>query len=791
MCAQGPNANMPTTKGGAIAGTVIDEKSQSPIEYANITIFKTDDSSLVTGGITDEQGRFMITELQPGSYYASVKFIGYESTTVSDLNITSDKRFAKAGLITLNASAQNLNELNVVADKQQVMYKIDKKVVNPSQFLAAQGGSATDILANTPSMEVDIEGNVTMRGSSNFTVLINGKPTPFDATDALDQVPASTIENIEIITNPSAKFDPDGAAGIINIITKKETQKGWNGIVNLNANTLGSYGGDALFNFTGDKMRWYVGANRNNRIRKANYASASGTIDTDSGDTTHLANDGTRNMGFYSNSLKTGVDVDISKNSTLGVELSLGNKGRIADSELTTEEWITGNSIEYSTSETNTESLEDFIDVSLNQQTLFNGDRNHSLISSIQYQVSKGDDNTTSDNYDLNGDVLTGQKTWEEGNDRKLVIRTDYTQPWVHGKFELGYQFKLDEEWSNYDAQFEGIETDQDFYNESDFSRLINSAYTTFSGEKGQFGYQAGLRAEHTLRQIEQFNGENNNEIKRLDWYPSLHLSYNLKAEQSVMTSYTRRIDRPRSHWLDPYVAWQDPNNVRQGNPSLAPQYINSFEMSYQKRFESNFVSVELFHRQVEDKIERVQGKYDDGIILSSYENVGKDYSTGIEMMVSYNITPWWSANLSGSIYDYRLSVNEEFNSDINETQSSNWKGRLSNTFKPTQNFRIQLDAMYNSPTVTATGSKDGMLFSSLALKHSFLENKLDVGISMKDVFNTARMEMTSNGESFYSNYSFDMKWPSIQFSLSYKFKNYKAERKGSGAADSGMDMEY
>lgn len=787
------------SNGGMITGKVVDASNQTPIEYANIAIYSSKDSILISGGITDEQGRFRVSELKPDLYYATFKYIGYNTTTKYDLKITAANRSVKAGIIELEVSAHNLNELSVVADKQQVLYKIDKKVVNPSQFMAAQGGSAVDILANVPSVSVDIEGNVTMRGSSNFMVLINGKPTPFDASDALDQIPASSIENIEIITNPSAKYDPDGAAGILNIITKKESLRGWNGIVNASANTRGSYSGDALFNFTGEKTRWYIGANRNNRLRQADYTSESGTIETDAtsltfGDTTHISNVGDRDMEFYSNSIKTGLDYDINSKNTIGIELQGGNNGRIFENTLKTEEWITNQASLYSMSTTKTEALGQFASITLNQQSQFGDDKSHTLISSVNIRGEKGNDNTLSTKEQIETSNITGQQTWEDSKEKFLQIKTDYTRPWRKGKMEAGYQLRLDDEWSNYDASFDTdtITDNSIFYNESTFYRLINSVYGTFSGEAGQFGYQLGLRTEHTLRTIEQYNTTEKSEIDRLDFYPSAHFSYNMLNDQSFMTSYTRRIDRPRSHWLDPYVSWQDPNNVKQGNPDLDPQYINSYEVSYQKRFESNFVSVELFHRNVLNKIERVQGRYDDGVILNSFENVGQDYSTGIEFMLSYNITEWWSTNLSGSLYDYRLSVNEEFENSINETQSNNWSARMSNTFKPTQNFRIQLDGRYRSASITATGSRDGMFFTSLAAKQSLFNNKMDIGVSVLDLLNTAKMNSTSNSDTFYSNYSFDMKSPTFQFSISYKFNNYKADRSQRGdAAGGSMDMEY
>lgn len=792
----GVETNTTSTSSDGIQGKVVDDRSGSPIEYANIAIYTLEDSVLVSGGITDADGRFKIKDLNQGAYFVTIKFIGYEIKVIEDINLDKDNHNIKLGEISLLTNAQNLNELDVVADKQQVQFKIDKKVVNPSQFLAAQGGSAVDILANTPSVTVDIEGNVSMRGSSNFMVLVNGKPTPFEASDALAQIPASSIENIEIITNPSAKYDPDGAAGIINIITKKDAKLGWNGIANLSVSTLGSFSGNFLFNFTGDKARWYVGANRSARLRYADYSNASGTINIDPispsfGDTSHVVQDGERKMEFYTNSLKGGVDFDLNERNTLGIELQSGISGRGFDSDLKNREWTTGNPEIRSTSIAETKAKGFFNSFTLSQYSQFGEDKDHKLESSLFFQKYNGDDDTYSSKVDQNGLSIVTQETWEDGNQRELRLKSDYTKPWENVKLEAGYQLRIDDSWSNYDANFDTVQDNSIFYNEYSFFRMINSAYSTFSGESGQFGYQIGLRAEHTLRQLESQN-DSITEINRLDFYPTIHLSYNLNENQSFMASYTRRIDRPRSYWLDPYVMWRDPNNVRKGNPELQPQYGDSYELSYQLRFkESNYFSAELFHRHVDDKIERVRSKYDDGIIMMAFENVGEDYSTGMEIMLNYELTEWWSANLSGSVYDYRIKVYPEYANSINDTQSNNWRARLSNTFKPSPTLRVQFDAMYNSASVTATGTSSGVAFTSLAVKKSFFDRKLDVGLSLIDVFNTAKMEMYGSGESYYSNYYFDMKSPFFQINLSYVFNNYKPDRNKRSDGASSMEMDF
>ena len=543
--------------GGVIAGMVVDANSGQSIEYANIAIYSAKDSSLISGGITDAEGRFMIKEIKPGEYYATIKFIGYQKKVKSEIVIDANKPFYKIGKVELQTDAHNLNEVEVMADKQQVQFKIDKKVVNPSQFLAAQGGTAVDILQNTPSVTVDIEGNVSMRGSSNFMVLINGKPTPFEASDALAQIPASSIENIEIITNPSAKYDPDGAAGIINIITKKEAQNGWNGIVNASASTLGSYSGDFLFNFNGNKTSWYIGGNRRDRLRYADYSNGSGTIDLTTGDTTHILQEGERLMNFVSNSLKTGFDYDINDKNAIGLELEGGTSSRNFESDLDNYEWATGTSKTSTFSNADTKAKGVFGAFTLSQKSQFGDNKDHRLESSLFYQYYEGDDDTYSDKIDDNDNSLIVQETWEDSKSSELRLKTDYTRPWEKGKIEAGYQLRIDDQWSNYNAAFTPDTSNINFYSENNFFRMINSAYSTFSGESGQFGYQAGLRAEHTLRQLEDANGTMVSDINRWDFYPTIHLSYNLTQEQSFMSSYTRRIDRPRGHYLDPYIMWR------------------------------------------------------------------------------------------------------------------------------------------------------------------------------------------------------------------------------------------
>jgi len=258
---------------GKIVGTIVEKGTETPMEFANIAVYKETDSTLVTGSITNEKGLFEITDLDYGDYYLVANFIGFDEENVVDIKLNRSNRVYNLGEINLAPSTVAIGEVNVVADKAAVEYKLDKKVVNVSQVISAIGGTAVDVLENTPSVQVDIEGNVSLRGSGNFTVLIDGRPSVLSGSDALRQIPSSAIENIEIITNPSAKYEPDGAAGIINLVMKKNSMNGLNGIVNASVGTGEKYRSDFMLNYRFEKLNLFFGADWRDEINNGETGS--------------------------------------------------------------------------------------------------------------------------------------------------------------------------------------------------------------------------------------------------------------------------------------------------------------------------------------------------------------------------------------------------------------------------------------------------------------------------------------------------------------------------------------
>jgi len=779
---------------GFITGTIIDSSDGKPVEYATIALYSKTGNKLIDGGISDSEGYFKIKNTNPGDYYITITFMGYKTITVNDIKFDHKTHKIDLGNIKLAPNVKELNAVNVVADQAAVQYKIDKKVVNVSQQLAAKSGTAVDILENIPSVKVDIEGNVTLRGSGSFTVLIDGKPTVLDPSDALSQIPAGAIDNIEIITNPSAKYEPDGAAGIINIVTKKNKLKGTSGIVNVNGGRFNNYGGDFTIDTRKEKIHFYIGGDYNYRYRLGDLEYNRDVYYEDNNNY-HVNSNG--DFEFYSSrySIKGGFDKNLSKNTTFGIGLRFGGRSGGRDMEKNYQEYF-DNSPEKMLYITDDNSSRDgyFYEANLDFKHHFNKEKTHYLEAQVNYNGRNFDETTENIRRQLDYDIESSQKSTEDGPGSTLRLKLDYTVPTKFGKIEAGWQTRIensdaDNKIYNYDTlNNEYIFMDKYSYN-TVYDRNIHSVYGLLAGEYGDFGYQAGLRMEYTNRQMELTNTGEKFKIDRPDFFPTLHLSYKMPAEQQIMVSYTRRIDRPRGYQLEPFVTIRDAYNVRQGNPDIKPEYINSLDLSYQKKFQKrNFFSVEGYYRITENKIERVMTPYseDSSMFLHTYVNAGTDYSLGVEFMVSYSPAKWFTTNLMGDLYDYRLKgtlYDKPF-----EQHNFSWNARFNNTFKVGTSSRFQLDFMYQSQSVRAQGTSEGFFSASAAYKQDFFKRKMSATLQVRDLFGTWKHEFVSKGEDFYQYTYFKPHTPFVMLTLTYKINNYKAKRnnRSNGSMDSG-----
>ncbi|MEI6089354.1 MAG: TonB-dependent receptor [bacterium] len=791
---------------GVISGKVVDSETGAKMTYTNIIVRSQKDSSIVTGAITNEKGEFSITKVPYGLYYIEIKFVGYKKSIIKDVKVTPKNKIVKLNVIKINQSTAQGDQIDIVADKLYVDYKIDKKVVNVSQDLSSAGMTAVQALENVPSVQVDIDGNVALRGSSNFTVYINGKPSIIQGSEALQQIPSETIDKIEIITNPSAKYDPDGASGIINVLLKKDIRQGLNGLFNASYGTWGKYSGDFLVNYFQDKFNFYVGGD----YRDMNFAGGSKgkTVYEDTTKVTPsqiyydtLDTEGSRDHQRKSYSLKAGMGYEFTDKTSATLEgvFGMGGGGFFMNSEQHQYASYLGTS-DYRINTSGGLGTRDYWGVNGTFQHKFD-DAGHQLDASFQYSDEISDDPNTLFECPTNSDfiiidsTLKKERRIHEGElEKELRIKADYVYPIDDKqKIEAGYSYRMDRNketykldlldnstniWNNIDS----LNTDMTFTND------IHSVYGTYTGGISDLGYMIGLRGEYNYRFI-----QNRDSIAKLDiWdiFPSVHLSYKLNDENQLMASYTRRVDRPRGWDLDPFVTYIDANNIRTGNPKLKPEYSNSYELNYQYAFaNASYVSIEGYYRHRTNIISPVRNRVD-GIIINTVDNIDNDYSSGLEGMLNWRPAKWVNFTVSGTYYNYRL--NTILSGDTIARNTNTWSSRANVIFNFGPNTRFQISGDYSAPSVSAQGTTTSMYGMNLAIKQDFLKNMLSVSLNVRDVFATYHRGFTTTSLGLYSENSMWREAPVVMLNLTYRLNNYKKDPKkdsnGNGGSEEPMD---
>ena len=778
------------TVSGTIQGKIVEETSNEPLEFVSVAVYTAKDKSLVTGGITSPEGEFEIKGIPAGEYMLEITFIGYDKMSVEDIEISPGNTQVSLNDIILRQAASRLDEVEVVAEEMGVEYKIDRKVINVSQQLTSAAGTAIDILENVPSITVDVDGTVSLRGSTGFMVLIDGRPTVLDPSEALQQIPSNTIENIEIITNPSAKYNPDGTAGIINIVTKRDKLKGLSGTANLNGGNYSRYGAGMLINYQKNKWNVFLGADYNNRTRPGN--SFNERV-TESNDTTFFTRStGDRDGGREFWVIRGGLGYSLTDRDNLNVEFNYGYRsGSNFTNQDFTEGIMPGDILnQYVSRETGFRGG-NFYSINSSYQHRFAGE-GHVLEAQVSYRSREGEDTGTNELINDSGEITSGQINTEDGPGAVLQLNLDYTLPvGESGKLETGYQSRIgnsrdETTLSVYNTESGEYELQPEFSNNTDYLRDIHALYAIYGSELEKFGYQVGLRSEYTYRTINSAISPEPFKINRIDLFPSVHTSYKLPSEQQLMASYSRRIERPRSWYLEPFITWEDAFNVRQGNPGLEPEYIDAMEIGYMKGMGEHSLSFEGYYRITHNKVERIRSVYDENVILSRPENIGQDFALGGELVLNLNLFKWWKADLSGNFYQYRLVGNVE-QQDFRR-ESFNWNTRLSNTFRFGKGTRIQLNSRYNSATVTAQGERGDFWTADLAISQELIEKKLTAILQVRDLFGKVVREDESFGVGFYSYGEYYNLAPQVAVTVNYRFNNFKKKNQ-SGDGDDGDEF--
>ena len=780
---------------GRIEGVVYDPGMNAPVEFANIIIFNPIDSTMITGGLSDAEGNFHLKDIPVGNYYMTVHFIGYDKKVISNIEIAADKKHIDLGTIELLLTAIELTAATVTAEKMAVEYKLDRKVINVDQDLDAAGNSAVEILEKAPSIRVDISGDVFLRGNSNFTVLIDGKPSVLQGSEALQQIPASTIENIEIITNPSVKYDPDGTAGIININTKKNRLDGLAGVINATAGTGNKYASDLYLNYKTGKFNFLGGAEWNDR----QFPSTETQQRTTYTDDTTFFKDSFGDGGWLRNGFKLrgGVDYTPDDRTTYSVGGEYGQFGFGMDNFMHITEYSDpGSTDRYYINDDSRRWKRDYFNIDGSMRKKF--DRaGRELTVYAQYNNRDGSEVQDKTEYDTDGawnsidPFPLRLRADESGPSKRFRFESDYVHPLgASGRLEAGYHFRWGKEdevarTETWDYDFGEWIEDPYYFKVSKYRRSIHAVYGIYSNAWKTLEYQVGLRGEYTDRVVTVENIGESSVVDRFDYFPSIHLSNRFNDKNQAMASYSRRIQRPRGYYLEPYETYLDEDTRRIGNPALLPEYTDSYELGYLRTLEAGNVSADVYFRKTDNKISTIQTVDPaTGILYFTYENLNLDKATGIEASFMYDITKWFNLNLSGTFYNYVLE--DKTGAETDTKSSNNWDARAITSFKLPTLTRLQLNFSYNSPTVAAQGSREEIYYMDFTIRQDLLKKQFNITFKIDDVFGTRREITETYGENFFVNRDQRRESRIMTLTLSYRLNNFKErpERRGEGGGD-------
>ncbi len=769
---------------GSISGKIVDAANQQPIPYATIVI-KDKNNNTVTGGITDENGAFTIDKIDEGTYIVEFQFIGYK-TRSREVKIEKGKTKVNVGTIALEEDAQDLDEVVVRAETSTVVQKIDRKVINVGKDLTTAGASAAEIMNNIQSVSVDQDGNISLRGNSNVKILVDGRPTNISAQQLLQQIPSTSIKSIELITNPSAKYNPEGMSGIINIVLNKNANMGFNGSVNTGL-TYGAnlrFNGSLDLNYKAGKFNFF-----------ANYGANTGKRDN-VGKVERFDNNSLQQFSFdndnTSHLLKTGVDFYINDKNTLSF-FTVQNR---FDSDNTSTTLVTypSNNFDDIDQYNESDNKSDTQTYNVNYKRDFEKE-GHNI--EIEANVSKTDSpedaifrekNNPSDpvlNYD---DDLDNEQ-------ENLTVNIDYVNPLSDdSKLELGLETRIrnmdnsritTQEQYVYDDQGNIIGTEpvpDAFYQ---YDRNINSAYATYSNAINKLTYQVGLRLENYNVKA-NFNGV---EIFKDDYitvYPSAFLSYKASDQNSYQISYSRRVDRPGFQQVNPIREWSTPLITSVGNPELDPQFTNSIELNYIRNVKNGSITFGTFYRIIIDNITRVLliDPLDPNKVILTYNNTDNNSAYGFELSSNYRFTKWWSVNASFDLYHQTEKGVIGF--DEIEVDNTTWNFRANNDFKVTQNLRLQLFGMYRGANRNLQFDVKPMWKIDIGARWNILDNKGTISARMSDLFNTMFFAFDSN-RPYDSTGEFHWESRAAYIGFNYRFgsnKVKKRQRKNRGNND-------
>ncbi|MCO5723653.1 TonB-dependent receptor domain-containing protein [Robiginitalea marina] len=799
----------PTDRNITLTGTIVDRDTGTPLEYATFVLQKADDPSVVTGGITDLEGKFSV-ETTPGIYNIRAEYISYTTYTQDNQRYI---RSTDLGVIRLGLNVEELEAVEVVGERTTVEVRLDKKIYNIGKDITTSGGTVSDALNNVPSVAVDVEGNISLRGNENVRILINGRPSAlagFGSTDALQQLPAEAIEKVEVITSPSARYDAEGTAGILNIILKREKTLGFNGSVNtfigyptnsgLTANVNLRSDKFNLFNTTGFRYRDAPG----NAFFDNTYTSGSFDRIIEDRDTKRLNRSFNTNLGleyfFTERSSLTGSffwrfsrDRDLTENATQRFDQAVLQSRTLREEDQ--------------------EEDDKSYQFSLNYRNNFN-DEGHELTADLQYSI----DGETSvalieERNTLPDDRLLALENVDQTQDQKeFLFQADYVLPIGEAQFEAGLRSNLEQQITDYrldslDQASGNLVINEQLTNIFTFDQNVHAVYTQYGNKLGKFSFLTGLRLEYTqlkgkvdtefdLSELEDLLGEDvdlNFDKDFVGLFPTVNLIYELTDTENISLGYNRRINRPRSWFINPFPSRSSRTNIFQGNPDLDPAFANAFDLGYLKRWDKLTLTSSVYYQLESGAFERVQEPTGetttDGIeiVRSIPINLSTNQRYGAEAAVLYNPTRWLRINSSFNFF--RFVTEGEFNGVDYGAENNSWFARFSSKVTLPAKIDWQTNAFYQGPNQNAQTKTEGIFSVNLAFSKDIMKDNGTILFNVSDLFNSRKRRSFTQTDFFTSDSEFQWRVRTITFSFIYRFNEAK-KRNGRGRQGGDYDEE-
>ncbi|WP_111707589.1 outer membrane beta-barrel family protein [Lutibacter citreus] len=750
-----------------ISGKIIESSSNLPIEFATVSIFDKNSKKAIAGSVTDANGIFSIKVKEP-TIYIEVSFIGFKTKKITSYTIENKEIDLKT--IVLEENSESLDEIFIRSEKSQTEFKLDKRVFNVGKDLSATGAGALEVLNNVPSVNVNIEGEVSLRGNEGVQILINGKPSVLASGDsnALGTITADMIEKIEVITNPSAKYDAEGTAGIINIVIKKSEKKGLNGSISLNVGVPDSNSFGLSLNKRTEKFNLFSQIG----IGKRTYPSESESINNDLINNISINSFGDGDFNEKFSNILIGTDyhlndlniITLSGSYAYEVEdqFSTSNFKKYDASNNITDNWIRNEK---------TEATNPKLRYELQYKKNFKRHKDQSLLFSALGSSFKKDQFSNFENNPIIGEVENfEQKTRTDYKLEDYTFKLDYTHPFLKKyTIETGSQYVINNVTN--DFAVDNL-TDGDWINNPDLSNIFNyeqnvlGVYTTAAFEDDKWGLKVGLRLENTIlsTELKTTNIENNDDYTNL--FPSAHTSYKINNNFSMQLGYSKRINRPRLRSLNPFSSIRNNFSISTGNPDLQPEYTDSYEVTSIHKIGKTSLNFSLYNRYTTDVMERVS-VFENNVSISRPENIGTNNTTGFECNGKLSPLDWLSIN--GDFNINYFNRNGFYNNTSFDFKGNKWSTRITSKIKLPAEFDIEISGDFRSKYKTLQQEVSSNLFADFGVRKKILKGKTILNLSIRDVFASRVYKTKTIQPSFYL-YDSRKRGRFITFGISYGF---------------------